>query len=432
MATNRKRALEQIDIARQGRDLSQLALPSRADPPPAKLRAGPSPRAIDARCAALGLDEAALAALRRSPADASMGAYAAMIEQCIGAVQVPLGVVGPLRVRGLFAQGDFFVPLATSESALIASYDRGAAILTAAGGAAALLLNEGVQRSPGFRFASLEEAGRFVAWAMTQFDAFAAAARGTTRFGELIDMRVTVDGRFVYLACEFRTGDAAGQNMATFATEAICAHIRAESPVRPEAMFLEANLSGDKKACAQSFLSVRGRKVTAEAILPRALIERTLRTTPERMHEYWTMSAVGGVLSGCLGIQGHFANGLAALALACGQDVACVAESAVGTTRMEVDASGGLAVCVTLPNLMFGTVGGGTALPSADACLGILGLRGAGKARAFCEVAAALLLAGEISIVGALCADEFARAHRSRTRGRDAKAPGRTKAGSGR
>jgi hydroxymethylglutaryl-CoA reductase (NADPH) len=427
MATNRKRATEAVDIARAGRPIEEIALPAPSDAAPArKLRPGGSRKAVDARSAALGLDDAALDALRRIPADAHMDAYASLVEHCIGAVQVPLGVAGPLRIRGLNARGDFFVPLATSESALVASYNRGAAVVTASGGCAALLLNEGVQRSPGLRFASLEDAGRFVAWASTQFDAFREAAQTTTRFGALVDVRFTIDGRLVYLAFEFRTGDAAGQNMVTFATEAICADIRARSPIRPEVMFLEANLSGDKKACAQSFQSVRGRKVSAEVLVPRRTVEGLLRTTPERMHEYWTMSAIGGVLSGCLGIQGHFANGLAALALACGQDVACVAESAVGTTRMEVDASGGLYACVTLPNLMFGTVGGGTSLPTAAACLGILGLRGAGSARALCEVAAATLLAGELSIVGALCAEEFARAHFRRARGRSRSRGGST------
>jgi hydroxymethylglutaryl-CoA reductase (NADPH) len=130
------------------------------------------------------------------------------------------------------------------------------------------------------------------------------------------------------------------------------------------------------------------------------------------------MSALGGVLSGTLGVQGHYANGLAALYIACGQDAACVSESAVGVTRMETTDDGDLYVAVTLPNLIVGTVGGGTGLPTQRACLEILGLAGSGHARAFAEVAAALCLAGELSIIGALCAGHFTRAHQTLARRR--------------
>jgi hydroxymethylglutaryl-CoA reductase (NADPH) len=135
------------------------------------------------------------------------------------------------------------------------------------------------------------------------------------------------------------------------------------------------------------------------------------------MVDYWRMSAMGGVLSGTLGVQGHYANGLAALYLACGQDVACVAESAVGATRFEVAGDGALYASVTLPNIMVGTVGGGTGLPSQQACLRLLGLVGAGKAQAMAEVTAGLCLAGELSIIGALCSGDFSRAHRLLARG---------------
>jgi len=383
-----------------------------------RLRPGASAKAIEARWKALGVDAETRAALFDADDLDHVAHHSAAIEGFIGTAKVPVGVAGPLRVRGLFAHGEYYVPLATTEAALVASYDRGAAIVTAAGGCAAMVLNESVLRTPGFVFASLTDAGRFVVWAIERFDEFRAVAATTTEHGELIDLRVTIDGRWVYIAFEFRTGDASGQNMVTFATQAICKWIASHAPIKPTTMFVEANMSGDKKACAQSFLLTRGRKVTAEAIVPKELVERSLRTTPARMAEYWRMSAVGGILSGCLGIQGHFANGLAALFIACGQDAACVAESAVGTTRMEVDASGGLYVSVTLPNLMVGTVGGGTGLPSADACLAILGLRGTGQARALAEVCTALILAGEISIVGALASDEFAQAHQRRARDR--------------
>ena len=352
---------------------------------------------------------------------AQMACYQHNIEHFIGTVKIPVGIAGPLRVNGLFASGDYFVPLATTEAALVASYSRGAQAITEAGGCSALLLNEGVSRAPGFAFRNLREAGNFVSWAILQLEAFKLIAEATTKHGKLIDMHVTVEGNHVYLRFEFTTGDAAGQNMVTIATEAICRYILSTAPVQPQYHFVEANLSGDKKASAQSFVSVRGKKVTAEVVLPADLLAKRLHTSAEAMTNYWRMSAMGGVLSGTIGVQGHYANGLAALYLACGQDVACVAESAVGVTRFEVTNSVDLYAAVTLPNLIVGTVGGGTGLPSQKACLDILGLYGAGKAQAFAELCAALALAGELSITAALCAGDFTRAHRKLARGRNGK-----------
>lgn len=209
--------------------------------------------------------------------------------------------------------------------------------------------------------------------------------------------------------------------MVTIATQAICDFIAAHCPIRPEYFFVEGNMSGDKKASAQSFLGVRGKKVSAGVRLPRKMVERHLHTTPEKMTEYWRMSAMGGVMSGTIGVQGHYANGLAALFIACGQDAACVSEAAVGVTRFETDvASDSLYAAVTLPNLIVGTVGGGTNLPSQRAGLEILGLAGAGHSRALAEVCAGLALAGEISIIAALSAHHFAQAHARLARGRKA------------
>lgn len=344
--------------------------------------------------------------------------YRRNIENCIGTVKLPVGIAGPLRVNGLFAQGDYYIPLATTEAALVASYSRGAQLISEVGGCSAILLNEGVSRAPGFAFNNLQEAGEFLAWAIAQQGEFQRQAEATTRHGKLIDMRITVEGNHVYLEFQFTTGDAAGQNMVTIATDAICKYIRDRAPVQPQYCFIEANLSGDKKASAQSFLNVRGKKVTAEVSIAKELVSKRLHTEPEQMVNYWRMSAIGGTLSGTIGVQGHYANGLAALYIACGQDAACVAESAVGVTRFELTASGGLYACVTLPNLIIGTVGGGTGLPSQQACLEILGLNGSGKARALAEVCAAVALAGELSIIGALCADEFASAHQRLARGK--------------
>jgi len=334
------------------------------------------------------------------------------IENFIGTVKVPVGLAGPLRVNGLFAQGDYAIPLATTEAALVASYHRGAQLISEVGGCSAMLLAEAVGRAPGFAFRTLAECRMVANWVEAHWETLRQEASKTTRYGELSAIRAVIEGNHLYLHCNFSTGDAAGQNMVTIATEVICAYILQHCPIKPEYSFVEANLSGDKKASAQSLQTVRGKKVSAEVYIPAELVHARLHTTPQRMADYWRMGAMGAVLSGTIGIQGHFANGLAALYIACGQDAACVAESAVGVTRFEVTSQGSLYAAVTLPNVIVGTVGGGTGLPGQHACLDILKLAGPGKARALAEVCAGVCLAGEISLVAALCAGHFTRAHK--------------------
>jgi hydroxymethylglutaryl-CoA reductase (NADPH) len=411
----------------QGRTTSDIAKQSRPDTTtklkpwirPAK-RLEPTFTAANWKTllANSGASDADKAELYDAKAQEQLERYEHNIENYIGTLRLPVGVIGPLRVNGIFAKGDFYVPLATSEAALVASYGRGARLISSVGGATTATLAEGVHRSPGFAFGTTTEAGLFVAWVCENFELLEAAAQKTTRHGKLVEISPHVEGDHVYLVFTYTTGDAAGQNMVTIATEAVCRAIEEHSPVEPLYWFVEGNFSGDKKASAMSFLSVRGRKVTASVELPGEEIERQLHTTPRRMEEYWRMSALGGVMSGSIGVQGHYANGLAALYLATGQDAACVAESAVGVTRIEQRDGNKLFVSVTLPNVIVGTVGGGTNLPTQSAGLNILGLKGAGHARAFGEVIAAVCLAGELSIIGALCAHEFASAHKNLARGK--------------
>jgi hydroxymethylglutaryl-CoA reductase (NADPH) len=426
MPTDYRRVADFLKVALDGRNPEELArFRPRHDSAPPRVPAGGSTdaAAIDARWQLPGLTTAAREQLFDERTRGEASAYERNIEHFIGTVRVPVGLIGPLRVNGLFAHGDYYVPLATTEAALVASYSRGARLLLEAGGCTTLVVNEGVSRAPAFAFDSTVDAALFVAWATTQLEQFRSAAAETTKYGRLIDLQITLEGNHVYLGFEFATGDAAGQNMVTIATEAICRHIAAHTPIRPRYHFVEANLSGDKKATSYSFMSVRGRKVTAEVRLPRQTVEQRLHTTTAKLIDYWRMSALGGVMSGSIGVQGHYANGLTALFIACGQDAACVAEAAVGVTRFE-PLDDGLYASVTLPNMIVGTVGGGTRLPTQRACLEILGLAGEGHARAFAEVAAAVALAGELSITGALAAGHFVEAHQQLARGPQAPSRG--------
>lgn len=335
------------------------------------------------------------------------------IENFIGLAKVPMGIAGPLRINGLYAHGDFFVPMATTEGALVASYHRGAKIITASGGATSVCLHERISRAPGFYFKTIVDASQFIAWCVGEFEKMQKVVLGTTSHGKLENINTTLTGNLVFLNLEYTTGDASGQNMVTIATQAICEYILQNAPVQPRFHFIESNMSGDKKATALSYLSVRGKKVTAEVTIPRKIIKKYLHTTPEMMVEYWKMSFLGSMQSGSFGIQGHYANCLAGIFLACGQDVACVSEAAVGITRMDLTDEGDFYISVTLPNLIVGTVGGGTNLPTQKECLALLGCQGKDTAKKFAEICAATALAGELSITGALAGGYFAEAHKT-------------------
>lgn len=343
--------------------------------------------------------------------------YNGNIENFIGTVKMPVGIIGPLRINGLNAHGDYHVPMATTEAALVASYARGAYAATKAGGVSTAMLYEGVIRAPAFVFGSLLDAGRFVEWVIVHVDTLKAEAESTTGYGKLISIEPMVDNNVVFLVCRYTTGDAAGQNMVTIATDALCHVIAKDCTVPILKWYIEGNFSGDKKASFLGLVTGRGRKVSASVTLPAQVVENTLGTTVNDMLAYGQIANLGAHLSGQLGAQAHFANGLAAFYIATGQDAACVAESAVGITRMEPRGDD-LFCSVTMPNILVGSVGGGTGLPSQTAGLNILGLKGAGHAAALAEVAAATCLCGEISIVAAIAAGDFTSAHQKLARHR--------------
>ena len=335
------------------------------------------------------------------------------IENFVGWARVPLGIVGPLRINGVRASGDFYVPMATTEGALVASYQRGAQLLNQAGGCVAACLTESVLRAPCFVFERVADTGQFLADVLQRLEELKDVVASNSRHCRLLDVRPTLLGKELYLTLEFFPGDASGQNMVTLATEAVCKAILKKAVVAPKQWYVEGNLSGDKKATMLAFSSARGKKVVAECVVEAELIQRYLHTTPTAMVRYWQISMLGGVQSGSIGVHGHYANGLTAIFIACGQDVACISEASVGVTRMDITDQGDLYVSVSLPNLIVGTVGGGTHIPTARECLGMLGCVGDGTASKLAEVCAATVLAGEISIIGSLSAGDFAQAHAS-------------------
>jgi hydroxymethylglutaryl-CoA reductase (NADPH) len=332
------------------------------------------------------------------------------IESFTGVAQVPIGLAGPLLVDGEYAQGDFYVPMATTEGTLLASYNRGMKLLRAAGGVKVTVVDEAMQRAPAFLFESAREARDFVVWLDTHFDEIAGAAEATTGTGKLRDIQRFIVGRFVYTRFNYTTGDAAGQNMTSKATWAACEWIKGEYDELLDYM-LEAQLATDKKHSHMNTLHTRGKRVVAEVTIPDALLQEHMRVTSKQVYRARQIGTIGGFLAGTAANAAHPANGIAALFIATGQDAGNVAESQAALAYVELRENDDYYYSLTLPSLIVATHGGGTGLATQRECLELLGCYGTGKAHKFAEIVAATVVCGELSLGSAVVADEFVAAH---------------------
>ncbi len=336
------------------------------------------------------------------------------IENMTGAVQIPAGVVGPVTVDGDALGGERYVPMATTEGALLASVNRGCSVLDRAGGATARVLQRGMTRAPVFRVADVAAAQALVAWVEDHERRLREAAESTTSHGELDGVTPYVVGNNVFLRFTYDTKDAMGMNMATIATEAACDVIETETDANLVA--LSGNLCSDKKPAAVNAVEGRGRTVAADATIPGAVVEAVLDTTPAAVAEVNTRkNHVGSAKAGSLGFNAHVANTVAAIFLATGQDAAQVVEGSNAITTAEV-VDGDLYVSLTIASLEVGTVGGGTKLPTQAEGLDVLGVRGGGdpagsNADALAEATAVAALAGELSLLSALASRNLSGAH---------------------
>ncbi|MFB6195424.1 MAG: hydroxymethylglutaryl-CoA reductase (NADPH) [Haloplanus sp.] len=340
----------------------------------------------------------------------------ANVENMIGAAQVPMGVAGPVTVHGGAVEGERYLPMATTEGALIASVNRGCSVIDAAGGATARVTKSGMTRAPVFRVDDVAEAEALVEWTRDNEDALREAAEATTSHGELRGVTPYVVGDSVFLRFRYDTKDAMGMNMATIATREAAEVIEAETTASLVA--LSGNLCTDKKPAAINAVDGRGRSVSADVTLPREVVKERLHTTPEAVAEVNTRkNLVGSAKAGSLGFNAHVANVVAATFLATGQDAAQVVEGANAITTAEVREDG-LYVSVSLASLEVGTVGGGTRLPTQSEALELLGVAGGGdppgsNADALAECIAVGALAGELSLLSALGSRHLSSAHES-------------------
>lgn len=330
------------------------------------------------------------------------------IENFFGVAQIPVGIAGPLLVNGEYAQGEFFVPMATVEGTMLASYNRGMKVIRESGGVLTTVTDVVMQRAPCFVFKTGREARDFTRWIDENFLQIKAKAETTTSVGKLNEIERYHAHNMVYTRFDYSTGDAAGQNMTSRATFVACEWIREQNPHMSHYL-LSGSFDTEKRTSSVNLLKGRGRRVTAEITIPREVMMQHLRVTPEAMHYGQGISTLAALLTNSSNNAAHPANGLAALYLATGQDIANIGESNQCTTYNKVTRNGDYYYSITLPALIVATYGGGTSLPTQRECLEIMGCWGKDKAMKFAEIAAALVVAGELSLAAATRTDKETR-----------------------
>lgn len=337
-------------------------------------------------------------------------AFAKNIENPIGTVQIPIGVAGPLKINGEHAKDDFFVPLATSEGALLASVNRGCSAITAAGGANARVIGDNMTRAPAIKTGSIVEAVKVKQWFEDKFEELKEIAESTTRHGKLVKIDpIIIVGNYVYPRFVYSTGDSMGMNMVTIATEKVLTKLHDDLGVH--ALALSGNLCVDKKPAAINIVEGRGKTVVADILIPEAIVRAKLKTTAKAIEEVnIAKNLIGSAAAGSMAFNAHFANMIGAIFLATGQDEAHVVEGSLGITTAE-DRDGDLYFSVNMPDLPIATIGGGTRLETANEGLRIIDCAGSGKVNKFAEIVISTVLAGELSLIAAISAGHLAKAH---------------------
>ena len=333
------------------------------------------------------------------------------IENPIGTVQIPIAVAGPLKINGEHANDEFFVPLATSEGALVASINRGCSAISNAGGVNARVIDDKMTRAPVLKCESVVQAVEVKKFFEDNFDELNSIAESTTSHGKLLKIDpIIIVGNYVYPRFVYSTGDSMGMNMVTIATEKILEKLHEETGVL--AIALSGNLCVDKKPAAINIVEGRGKTVVADILIPEEIVKSKLKTTAKAIEEVnIAKNLVGSAAAGSMAFNAHYANIIGALFLATGQDAAHVVEGSLGITTAE-DHDGDLYFSVNMPDLPVATIGGGTRLETASEGLSILGVKGAGNVNKFAEIVVSAVLAGELSLIGALAAGHLAKAHK--------------------
>lgn len=341
------------------------------------------------------------------------------VEHFTGVAQIPIGFAGPIQVNGEFANGEFMIPMATTEGTLVASYNRGIKVLNLSGGVKTTVVADAMQRAPVFVFEDARAGRKFVSWIIDNFAKIKEEAEKTSSVAKLKDIDHYTSNKFVYLRFNYTTGDAAGQNMVGRATFAACGWIiDVYEKEQIKHFYLESNFATDKKASQVNIMRTRGKRVTAECTIPRNVLIEHMRVEPESLVYHSGVANVGSFLSGANNNGAHSANGITAIFIATGQDVANVSESSAGILYSEITPEKDLYISITIPSLIVATHGGGTGLATQRECLEILGCVGRGTVNKFAEIVAGVVLAGEISLGSAISSSDWVSSHEKYGRNR--------------
>ena len=346
------------------------------------------------------------------------------IENYIGAVQVPIGLAGPIMIKGVYTDGSIPVPIATTEGALVSSISRGARLLNHAGGVKVHVTRQRMVRAPVFFCADMDGAVNLEKWLMNSIKRIEAKANSVSSVAKLTEIIPFIFGDTVHVRFYYNTGDAAGQNMTTACTwvacEWIAERIKRDKSIKFSHYNIEGNMSGDKKANYQNYIDGRGVGAVASCWVEGRILEKAMRVKPRDYVKAWQAGEVGSLQIGMIGSNINFANVIAGIFTATGQDIASVHESSSGIFKMREEGDG-ILFTAYLPSLVVGTVGGGTSLPTQRDCLEMLGCYGPGKLFRFAEIIAATCLALDISTGAAITANEFVSAHERFGRNRPTK-----------
>lgn len=340
-------------------------------------------------------------------------------EHFTGVAQIPLGIAGPIKINGEHAQGEFLVPMATTEGTLVASYNRGIKVMNLCGGVKCTVVRDAMQRAPVFVFEDARAARDFVDWTKEHFAKIAEEAEATSSVARLQYIDPYLSNKFAFLRFNYSTGDAAGQNMVGRATFAACSWILeayTENPIKR--FYLESNFATDKKASQVNIMRTRGKRVTAEIVLKRDVLIQHMRVEPEQLAYHSSVSNIGSILSGANNNGAHSANAITAIFIATGQDVANVSESSAAITYAEITAEGDLYLSITIPSLIIATYGGGTGLATQKECLAMLDCVGRDRVNKLAEIIAGVVLAGEISLGSAISSSDWVSSHEQYGRNR--------------
>jgi hydroxymethylglutaryl-CoA reductase (NADPH) len=283
-------------------------------------------------------------------------------------------------------------------------------LLHMAGGVKTTIMDDRMQRAPAFLFESARGARAFGEWLTEHFDEVREVAESTTKSGKLQDIEQYSASRILYTRFNYTTGDAAGQNMTGKATLAACEWIKKTYPGGANYL-LSGNMDTDKKHSRANMLLTRGKRVVAECTIKGDLLKSMMGISAKELFWSRQVSNAGAFLAGSANNGAHAANGLTAMFIATGQDVANVSESHAGVTYAQLLDNGDYYWSITLTSLIVATYGGGTGLPTQRECLEMLGCYGKGKADKFAEICAAVVLAGDTSLSSAILAGDWVSSH---------------------